>query len=79
MAQRLEKIHIEGYKSLQKLDLELTNLNVLIGANGSGKSNFISIFKFLRKLVEGRLQKTVKEAGGAERLLCYGSKQNSIS
>ena len=75
MAQRLNKIHIEGYKSIKHLDIELRDLNVLIGANGSGKSNFIGIFRFLRHLVEQRLQITVREAGGAERLLHYGSRE----
>lgn len=35
----LENVQIKGYKSLKNLDLELKNLNILIGANGSGKSN----------------------------------------
>ena len=73
MAQQLDKIHIKGSKSIKELDLELKNLNVLIGANGSGKSNFISIFKFLRQLVEQRLQATIREIGGADKLLHYGS------
>ena len=41
----LSKITIFGYKSIEKLEnFRLYNLNVLIGANGAGKSNFISIF-----------------------------------
>ena len=75
MAQQLDKIHIKGSKSIKELDLELKNLNVLIGANGSGKSNFISIFKFLRQLVEQRLQATIREIGGADKLLHYGSRE----
>lgn len=78
MAQRLERIHIEGYKSIKEMDLEIKNLNVLIGANGSGKSNFISIFKLLRQLVERRLQVAVREAGGAERFLHYGSRVTPV-
>jgi predicted ATPase len=74
MGQQLTKIHIQGYKSLKEVEIELSNLTVLIGANGSGKSNFIGVFRFLRHLVEQRLQVTVQEAGGAERLLHYGSR-----
>lgn len=74
MAQRLKNISIQGYKSIADLDLPLNKLNILIGANGAGKSNFISLFNFLRHLVERRLQVTVREAGGAEKLLHYGSK-----
>lgn len=77
MALSLESISIRGYKSIAAVDLELNSLNILIGANGAGKSNFISLFNFLRHLVEQRLQVRVREAGGAERLLHYGSKNTS--
>lgn len=77
MAQSLESISINGFKSIARVDLPLHNLNILIGANGVGKSNFISVFNFLRHLVERRLQVTVREAGGAENLLHYGSKETS--
>jgi predicted ATPase len=75
MSQRLEKIHIKGYKSIKKMDLDIKDLNVLIGSNGSGKSNFISLFKFLRQLAEQRLQNSVRQLGGAERILHYGSRE----
>lgn len=38
----LNKISIEGFKSIKKADLTLGNLNVLIGANGAGKSNLLA-------------------------------------
>jgi predicted ATPase len=71
----LKEIHIEGYKSIRSAQLKLNPLNVLIGANGSGKSNFIGCFKFLHLAVEQKLQQTVAKLGGAERLLYYGSKE----
>jgi len=77
MAQTLKSIEITGFKSIANVDLHLNDLNILIGANGAGKSNFISVFKFLRQLVERRLQVTVREAGGAEKLLHYGSSESS--
>ncbi|MCV3465252.1 AAA family ATPase, partial [Campylobacter lari] len=41
----LNNITIKGYKSIKDLsEFELKNLNILIGANGAGKSNFISVF-----------------------------------
>jgi predicted ATPase len=43
---KINTITIENYKSIKKLEqLELTNLNILVGSNGAGKSNFISFFK----------------------------------
>ena len=46
---KLDHITIKGFKSLADIEkLELNDVNVLIGANGSGKSNFIEAFSFLR-------------------------------
>ncbi len=53
MAQSLDKITIKGFKSIRSLeDFELSNLNVLIGGNGAGKSNFIDFFRMLRAMLE---------------------------
>ncbi|MEK7723309.1 MAG: AAA family ATPase, partial [Acidobacteriota bacterium] len=51
----IERIIIENFKSIRKLDLELKPINILIGANGAGKSNFISFFKLLKSLYVGNL------------------------
>ncbi|SFD20235.1 Predicted ATPase [Chitinophaga sp. CF118] len=72
---KLKEVTIEGYKSIQSLTISVNDVNVLIGANGAGKSNFISAFKFLRNIIQERLQISVREAGGADTLLFYGSKQ----
>ncbi|MCV3501690.1 AAA family ATPase, partial [Campylobacter lari] len=53
----LNNITIKGYKSIKDLsEFELKNLNILIGANGAGKSNFISVFKMLNALFNKNLQ-----------------------
>ncbi len=46
----LKRIQLKGFKSIKSMDLELRALNVMIGANGSGKSNLISYFKLLNAL-----------------------------
>lgn len=66
------RIQIEGFKSIRKLDLELRDLNVLIGANGAGKSNFVEFFVLLRDIVHGQLRVHVAERGGAGLLLFGG-------
>jgi predicted ATPase len=68
----LKRIKLKGFKSIREMDLELRPLNVLIGANGSGKSNFISFFKMLGEMAEGRLQNYVATVGRAHSLLFYG-------
>ena len=73
MAHQLKNIHIEGYKSISDQSIHLSEMNVLIGQNGAGKTNFISLFRFLRNIIERRL-KNVSLKAGAENLLYYGSK-----
>lgn len=69
---RLERIKVKGFKSIRELDLPLKPLNVLIGANGAGKSNLISVFRLLNELVNGNLQLYVGKVGGADQLLYFG-------
>jgi predicted ATPase len=75
MPTTLDRIEIEGFKSIRELRLDLKPLNVLIGANGAGKSNFISVFGLLRHVIDNRLQFYVAQAGGADSLLHFGRKQ----
>jgi len=68
----LKTIHIENFKSIQKLQLPLEPLNILIGPNGAGKSNFISLFKLLEKLMNGQLTDYIFQSGGINALLFNG-------
>jgi predicted ATPase len=75
MSDTIKRITIEGFKSIRQLeDFELRPLNVLIGANGAGKSNFVEFFRLLRELVQQRLQVTIGEAGGPDAYLYRGPK-----
>ena len=52
---RMDRLTVRGFKSIRALDnFELRGLNVLIGANGAGKSNLLSLFRiaapFFREL-----------------------------
>jgi predicted ATPase len=71
---RLDRIRIAGFKSIRDQTLDLQPLNVLIGANGAGKSNFIEIFRLLHEMVSQNLQLFVARSGGADRLLHFGGK-----
>lgn len=74
MAQ-LQKITVKGYKSIRSLvDFELRPLNILIGANGAGKSNFISMFRFLASVTGDNFPVDVQKAGGPDVFLHYGRK-----
>ncbi|RYH67683.1 MAG: chromosome segregation protein SMC [Alcaligenaceae bacterium] len=74
---KIDTISIEGYKSFAKIEpFALRNLNVLIGANGAGKSNFLSLFRLLTALSQGNLQTHVKAQGGPDALLHGGRKRS---
>jgi len=76
MKKPLDRITIKGYKSIRELEnFPLTSLNLLIGANGAGKTNFISAFKLLNQIIEGNLQLFIGQQGGADSLLYFGQKQ----
>ena len=57
----IKSITVEGFKSIRELkDFELNNLNIIVGANGAGKSNFIQIFKMLLAMSQGAFQHFIK-------------------
>jgi predicted ATPase len=60
---QLSQIVIRGYKSIQQCDLTLRNINVLIGSNGAGKSNFISAFTLLQNVLTKNLKLHISKSG----------------
>jgi predicted ATPase len=72
----INKIEIKGYKSIKDLTLELKPLNILIGSNGVGKSNFIGFFKLVNTIYEQRLQ-NFSLSKGADSILSFGRKNTS--
>jgi predicted ATPase len=75
MATQVKRISIRGYKSIRELeDFELRPLNVLIGANGAGKSNLLSFFDLVSHIADERLELFVGQKGGAATLLHFGPK-----
>src|ERR1017187_4190691 len=78
ISRTLEQILLSGYKSIRELkDFRLgSGLNVLIGANGSGKTNFIRFFELLGHLMDPNkgLQNYVSARGGADAFLFQGMK-----
>jgi predicted ATPase len=71
---KLNTVQIRGYRSIKETTLEIRSLNVLIGANGAGKSNLISFFKMMNELMAGRLQEHLASTGRATANLHFGPK-----
>ena len=60
---QINRILIKGFKSIKECELDLKNVNVLIGANGAGKSNFISAFELLRNITDKNLSSFASKKG----------------
>lgn len=71
---QLSRMTISGYKSIKKCDITFGKINVLIGSNGAGKSNFISAFSLLQNILAKNLQVTVAQSG-VNSLLYNGIKE----
>jgi predicted ATPase len=72
----LEKLTIKNFKSIREQTLALGKLNVFIGGNGAGKSNFIEAFRFLREIANQNLAGYTGIKGGADTLLYFGRKRS---
>jgi predicted ATPase len=62
----IEQISVSNFKSFKKIDVKLNDLNVLIGPNASGKSNFVNIFKFIRDIALHSLEDAISIQGGVD-------------
>jgi predicted ATPase len=69
----IDSVVIEGYKSIRSQEVKLQSMNILLGGNGVGKSNFLSVFDFFRKIVQSR-DYEYAHAPEASRLLYMGRK-----
>ena len=75
-AGRIESVHVKGFRSLADVKLDnMPNPMVLLGANGSGKSNVLRFFEMLKEMFHGRLERFVLQQGGADDQLLGGQRQ----
>ncbi len=74
----IKRVKISNFKSFKNLDINLGKFNVLIGANASGKSNFIQILKFLKDIANYSLVNAISMQGDTEyfRNINIGSSTN---
>lgn len=63
---KIKNIKVSNFRSFDEIDIDLKDFNVLLGANASGKSNFIDIFKFLRYVEQSGLNDAISQLGGFE-------------
>ncbi|OHB79925.1 MAG: hypothetical protein A2Z25_07775 [Planctomycetes bacterium RBG_16_55_9] len=65
----ITNIKASNFKSFKDLDLNLSRFNVVIGANASGKSNFVEIFRFLKNTEDNNLDDAISLHGGCDSIV----------
>ena len=73
----IERIIIQNYKSIRDASIDLRSINILIGENGAGKSNFISFFELVKALYDQRLTGYMLAHGGISSQLYRGIKYSN--
>lgn len=76
---KLKSIEIDGFTSIRSASVTLGQINVLVGANGAGKSNFIRVFELLGRIVDNDLRLFVGRSGGANALCTAGEDQIRVA
>ncbi|MGB8365832.1 MAG: AAA family ATPase [Rhizomicrobium sp.] len=68
----ITRLAVSGYRSLRNITLELGPLNVVTGANGSGKSSLYRALKLLADIAQGRIIQSLAAEGGLQSTLWAG-------
>jgi len=63
---KITNIHVRNFKTFRDCEIGLNDLNVLIGPNASGKSNFLNLFEFLRDISSFGLEDAISIQGGSK-------------
>ncbi len=74
----IKRLKVKNWRNFRELDVPLRERQFVVGANASGKSNLLDIFRFLRDIVKaegGGLQKAVKDRGGVSKIRCLAARQ----
>jgi predicted ATPase len=72
----LKRVRIRDYKSIATVDVELGQLTVLVGRNGSGKSNFLDALRFVADGLQASLDHAIKSRGGIEAIRRIGAERS---
>ncbi len=76
MSGKIERLTIKGFKSIREIvDFPLGDVNVVVGANGAGKSNFVQLFRMVRAMIRKDFQNFIASHGGAAAFLYNGLKE----
>ena len=72
----IREIHVTGYRSVRSLRLHLSQINVLTGANATGKTNLYNSVFLLAKAAAGGFAQVIAEEGGMPSVLWAGTRKS---
>ncbi|WP_375403783.1 AAA family ATPase [uncultured Sphingomonas sp.] len=78
----IKHIKLKNWRNFQTVEVPLADTTYILGANASGKSNFLDVFRFLRDVSKregGGLQKAVLDRGGMSKLRCLHARRSQVS
>ncbi|PZM80830.1 MAG: recombinase RecF [Candidatus Melainabacteria bacterium] len=73
----IQEIEISGYRSVDDLKLELSNVTVLVGPNGCGKSNIYQSVNLIAAAATGQFARRIAEEGGMQSILWAGGRRKN--
>jgi predicted ATP-dependent endonuclease of OLD family len=65
---RIERLRVQNFRSFREIDIQLPAWGAVVGANASGKSNFVQVFRFLRDVVSEGFENAISLQGGVDYL-----------
>ena len=75
----IKRLKVKNWRNFRELNVPFRERQFIVGANASGKSNLLDIFRFLRDIVKaegGGLQKAVKDRGGVSKIRSLAARQD---
>jgi len=75
----ISRIILKNWRNFKEADTELRDVTYVLGANATGKSNFLDVFRFLRDVAKpqgGGLQKAISDRGGLRKLRCLHARRH---
>ncbi len=76
----ITRLKLKNWRNFQEVDLNFSEYTYILGANATGKSNLLDVFKFLRDISKpqgGGLQKALEERGGFNKIRCLHHRQDT--
>ncbi|HEY2588045.1 MAG TPA: AAA family ATPase [Tepidisphaeraceae bacterium] len=71
----LQALSVSGYRSIRQVHVPLQPINVIVGPNGSGKTNLYRAMYILHEAASGRLAQTLAAEGGMQSVLWAGARR----